>query len=211
MDQPDLRLLAIAGPPFVDESSIVAACEAAVGGGVTAVQVRLKDLPASMIMEATEQLVQVLSVPVYVNDRADIAVAARASGVHLGTDDLAPSGVRLFAPTSFKIGVSVGTHEEADTALTQSADYWSTGSIFPTQSKVDAGEPIGLDGFRELARRAPRGVPVIAIGGISAINARDILEAGARGIAVISAVFGVTDIEHAARELRDIVDATLGG
>jgi thiamine-phosphate pyrophosphorylase len=209
MDQIDLRLLAIAGPPFVDPSSVVAACQAAEAGGVTAVQVRFKNAPAAVTLRVTEQLVDILSIPVYVNDRADIALAAGAYGVHLGAEDLAPSRVRVFAETSFKIGVSVGTHAEADSAVTERVDYWSTGSVFQTQSKSDAGEPIGTDGFRDVAGRAPPGMPVIAVGGITKTNAPSIIEAGAQGIAVISAVFGTADVEHAARELRDILDATL--
>lgn len=209
MDQLDLRLLAIAGPPFVDPSSVVAACQAAEAGGVTAVQVRLKNAPAAVIMRATEQLVEILSIPVYVNDRADIALAAGAYGVHLGAEDLAPSRVRAFADPSFKIGVSVGTHAEADSTTAEPVDYWSIGAAFQTQSKSDAGEPIGTDGFRELAGRAPPGMPVIAIGGISKTNAPSIIEAGARGIAVIGAIFGAADIERAARDLRDIVDGML--
>jgi len=207
MDRVDLRLLAIAGPPFVDASSMMHACRAAEAGGVTAVQVRLKETPAGVTLRVTEQLIATLSIPVYVNDRADIAVAAGAHGVHLGAGDLAPSSVRLFAGPVMKIGASVGTHAEAESAQREPVDYWSTGSIFRTQSKSDAGEPIGVEGFKELAGRAPSGVPVIAIGGISASNAASVLEAGAQGIAVISAIFGTADIERAARGLRDIVDA----
>ncbi len=211
MGQVDLQLLGIVGPPFVDPSSVVAACQAAEAGGVTAVQVRLKTAPAAVTMRVTEQLVDVLSIPVYVNDRADVAVAAGAHGVHVGADDLAPSRVRTFSPSHFKIGVSVGTEAEAEQALQEPVDYWSAGSIFATGSKADAGKPIGPEGFRALASRAPAAIPVIAIGGIDACNAAAVIAAGARGLAVMSAIFGASDIERAARDLRDIVDGTLPG
>jgi len=170
------------------------------------VQVRLKDAPAATILEAATQLVTGLSIPVYVNDRADIALAAGARGVHLGADDIAPARVREIAPHPFRIGVSVGTREEAHSVMETTVDYWSVGSIYATGSKSDAGQPIGTEGFEMLAKLAPAGTPVIAIGGIDGSNAREILDAGAGGIAVISAIFGADDIERSTRELRKVID-----
>ena len=202
----DLGLVAVASPPLVDGASVVEACRAAEGGGATAVQVRFKDYPASVLLDVTERLVTALSIPVYVNDRADVALAASATGVHLGTEDIPPATVRGLAAKPFRIGVSVGTNDEAGAVFAVDVDYWSIGSIYATASKSDAGAPIGIGGFTSLARLAPEGMPVIAIGGIEASNARPVLEAGANGVAVISAVFGATDIEGGARRLRDIVD-----
>jgi thiamine-phosphate pyrophosphorylase len=207
----DVRLLAIAGPPFLTADSIVDSCSAAQAGGVTAVQVRLKGTPANEVLRITQQLIASLSIPVYVNDRADVALAARAAGVHLGAADISPVLVRKFAPRPMRIGVSVGTLEEAGDALRADVDYWSIGSIYRTDTKSDAGNPIGIAGFRALAPKAPRGMPVIAIGGIRQSNAGDVLRAGAQGIAVISAIFGVPDAEKAARELRDIVESESPG
>ena len=102
--------------------------------------------------------------------------------------------------------VLLDINDEAGAAFAIDVDYWSIGSIYTTASKSDAGAPIGIGGFKGLARLAPEGMPVIAIGGIEASNARPVLEAGADGVAVISAVFGATDIEGGARRLRDIVD-----
>ncbi|KPJ87468.1 MAG: hypothetical protein AMS18_14575 [Gemmatimonas sp. SG8_17] len=207
----DVRLLAIAGPPFLTADSIVDSCCAAQAGGVSAVQVRLKDTPANEVLRITQTLVASLRIPVYVNDRADVALAARAAGVHLGAADISPVLVRKFAARPMRIGVSVGTPEEAGDALRADVDYWSVGSIYRTDSKSDAGTPIGIAGFRTLARKAPSGVPVIAIGGINQSNAGDVLRAGAQGIAVISAIFGASDVENAARELRDIVESASCG
>ena len=207
----DLGLVAIASPPLVDAASVVGACGAAEGGGATAVQVRFKDCPASILLDVTERLVAALSIPVYVNDRADVALAASATGVHIGTEDIPPALVRGFAANRCRIGVSVGTTDEAGAALEVDVDYWSIGSIYATASKSDAGAAIGIAGFKKLARLAPAGMPVIAIGGIDASNTRLVLEAGAHGVAVIRAVFGATDVERSTRKLRDIVDEVRRG
>ncbi len=207
----DLGLVAIASPPLVDAASVVGVCEAAEGGGATAVQVRFKNCPASILLDVTERLVAALSIPVYVNDRADVALAASATGVHIGTEDIPPALVRGFAANRCRIGVSVGTTDEAGAALEVDVDYWSIGSIYATASKSDAGAAIGIAGFKKLARLAPAGMPVIAIGGIDASNTRLVLEAGAHGVAVIRAVFGATDVERSTRKLRDIVDEVRRG
>jgi thiamine-phosphate diphosphorylase len=173
---------------------------------VTAVQLRAKHLPAARLLELTEELHSTLTIPVYVNDRADVALAGGARGVHVGAEDLSPIAVRAFAGDALRIGVSVGTEEEAARVLNSEVDYWSIGSIYQTGTKIDAGEPIGPTGFRELSARAPRGMTIIAIGGITAANAGEVLDAGADGVAVSSAVFGAADVERAARTLRTTID-----
>ncbi len=207
----DLALFAVVGPPVVRPSAILDSCLAAEAGGVTAVQVRWKRASASELVSVTERLVQSLSVPVYVNDRADVALAAGAEGVHLGADDLDPARVRSIAPDGFRIGVSVGTEDEAKQALSADVDYWSLGSIYHTDTKRDAGAPIGTEGFRRLAAFAPEGIPVIAIGGIDNSNVAALLRAGAIGVAVITAVFGSGEIERRARGLRAVIDEVLAG
>jgi thiamine-phosphate diphosphorylase len=147
-----------------------------------------------------------MTIPVYVNDRADVALAGGARGVHVGAEDLSPAAVRGFAGDALRIGVSVGTEEEAARVLGSEVDYWSIGSIFQTGTKLDAGEPIGPTGFGKLAARAPGGMTLIAIGGITTANVAEILDAGADGVAVSSAVFGVSDVERAARTLRNTID-----
>ena len=202
----DVRLLAVVGPPVVDLSSLVASCQAAEAGGITAVQLRLHRVPALEILRLTEQLLKVLQVPIYVNDRADIALAAGAHGVHLGADDLDPVELRPLVPRQFRIGISVGSAEEAHTAATADVDYWSIGPVFPTSTKLDAGRAIGPIGFQTLAAKSHRSTPVIAIGGVTVENADEIFDAGAQGIAVSSGIFSETDIEAAARALRARID-----
>jgi thiamine-phosphate pyrophosphorylase len=125
----ELRLLAIAGPPTVEPQRLVEVCREAVEGGVTGVQVRVKHASAADLQRLTESLRAALTVPVWVNDRADVALAAGACGVHVGADDLPPSAVRALAGDALRVGISVGKPEEAQAARRGAVDYWSIGSI----------------------------------------------------------------------------------
>jgi thiamine-phosphate pyrophosphorylase len=205
----DLRLLAIADPDVMGGRDLVMAARAAEAGGVTAVQLRMKRAGAGAMLSAARRLLAELTVPLYLNDRADVAWAAGAHGVHVGVDDLPAEALRVVAPPGFRIGVSVGTPAEADAARRADPDYWSIGSVFATASKADAGAPIGIAGFRALAALAPAGMPVIGIGGITADRAGALVQAGARGIAAISAIFAAPDIARAARAIRDAVDEAM--
>lgn len=205
---PDVRLIAILDPAALEPRALDAA-RAAEAGGATILQVRMKDSGAAAFLRWTERLVHAVRLPVWVNDRADIAWLGGAAGVHLGADDLPADRVRARSPRPLSIGVSVGTEEEAGRARPMGADYWSLGSVYATGSKPDAGAPIGPDGFARLARLAPPSMPCVAIGGITAERVPEVCAAGARGVAVIGALFGAADIERAARRLRDAVDAAL--
>ncbi|MGD2136005.1 MAG: thiamine phosphate synthase [Gemmatimonadales bacterium] len=205
----ELRLVAIVGPPTVPASHVVAASEAAVRGGVTAVQLRLKRAGAAEQLALARALVERLAVPVYVNDRADVALAAAARGVHVGWDDLDPTAIRSVAGDRLIVGLSVGDRAEAAAARGAPVDYWSIGSIFRTSTKPDAGTPIGPSGFRTLAQAAPSATPAIAIGGITSRNAPEVIACGAAGVAVSSAIFGASDVAAAARDLRTAVEGAL--
>ncbi len=180
----------------------VDACRRAVQGGATMIQVRLKDAPASEVLMLARALVAALAVPVLVDDRVDVALAAGAAGAHLGQDDAPLEALRPHVPPGFLLGVSVGSAVEADRARDWPADYWSVGPCFATATKPDAGPPLGADGFGALARRAPTGLPVIGVGGITAANAGLLARAGAAGIAVVGAVWSASDPAVAARALR---------
>jgi thiamine-phosphate pyrophosphorylase len=197
-----LRLMVITDPVLLKGRDTVAVCRAAVTGGATVIQVRWKDGASADVLQLTQSLVAALSVPVLVNDRADIALAADAAGAHLGWEDPPLDALRPRLPTGFLLGISVGTPDEADRARGCSADYWSVGPCFATPNKPDAGPPLGPEGFAALARLAPEGVPVIGIGGITAGNAASIVDAGAAGVAVISAVLEAPDPTTAARGIR---------
>ena len=196
--------MVITDPVLLKGRDSVAVCRAAVQGGATMIQVRWKDGAPADVLELTRALVAALPVPVLVNDRVDIALAAGAAGAHLGWDDVPLAALRPHLPAGFVVGVSVGSSEEADRALGTAADYWSVGPCYATPTKSDAGAPLGPAGFEALARRAPEGIPVIGIGGIRADNARSIIAAGAAGVAVIGAVLGAGDPAAAARALLDM-------
>ena len=194
--------MVITDPALLKGRDPVAVCRAAVQGGATMVQVRWKDGTPAEILGLTSALVAALPVPVLVNDRVDIALAAGAAGAHLGWEDVPLEAVRPHVTPEFLLGLSVGSEEEARRTLGMPADYWSIGPCFTTANKSNAGPALGPEGFGVLAHLAPEGLPVIGIGGITAENARSVIEAGAVGLAVIGAVIGASDPEEASRTLR---------
>ena len=193
--------MVITDPEFLKGRDAVAVCRAAVQGGATMIQVRWKHGSPRELVALTRALVQAVPVPVVVNDRADVALVAGASGAHLGQDDVPPTAVRPHAPPGFILGTSVGSPEEARGSLGWPVDYWSIGPCYGTSNKPDAGPPLGPDGFAKLARLAPARMPVIGIGGIDATRAPAIVRAGAVGVAVIGAVLSAPDALVAARSI----------
>ena len=197
-DPETLRVLAITDDLRDGRAGLVARAVAAVQGGATMVQLRLKDVDGRTLVEVARALVDALPVPVLVNDRADVALAAGAAGVHLGADDVPPRALRAVLPAGFIIGASVGSDDELSQAV--GADYVGIGPVHATASKSDAGEAIGVETFARLARLS--GLPAVAIGGVTAENAPALMAAGARGVAVIRAIFAEADPTAAARSLR---------
>ncbi|MEZ4588537.1 MAG: thiamine phosphate synthase [Gemmatimonadales bacterium] len=199
-----LRLMAVTDGATRDPETLLGRVRAAVEGGVTSVQLRIKDAGPAELTDLARFLVHELRVPVIVNDRVDVALAAFAAGVHLGADDLPVPRVRAIAPAGFLIGGSVGDLAEAGRA--ERADYWGVGPWNATGSKVDAGPPIDRGLFARLVRLsgAP---PAIAIGGVRPGDLGEIRGAGAIGVAVMSGIFGEPDCERAAREYRAAWDA----
>ncbi len=199
--------MVITDPDLLKGRDTVAVCRAAVRGGATMIQVRWKDATPADLVEVARALVDALPVPILVNDRADIALAAGAAGAHLGWDDVPLASLRPHVPADFVLGISVGSADEAALAALAPADYWSIGPCFATPTKPDAGPALGPEGFAALARLAPDGTPVIGIGGITAANAPQIINAGAVGVAVIGAVLSAADPESAARVVAAAVRA----
>jgi thiamine-phosphate pyrophosphorylase len=191
-----LRLMLVTDDRLVQGRDLLALALAAERGGVTSVQLRLKHSDARDLAAGVRGLRAVLSIPVLVNDRADVAIATGAAGVHLGPDDIPVDLVRRIAPTGFVIGASVGTPSEASAA--GMADYWGVGPWRETLTKADAGRGLGPDGLRGIIAIAA-GKPCVAIGGIQPEDVAVVLEAGARGVAVASGILGQPDIERAAR------------
>ena len=202
-DPESLKLLAITDDLRDGRDGLVARTAAAVRGGATMIQLRLKDENARSMVEVALALLAALPahVPLIINDRVDVALAAGAAGVHLGADDMPVAAARRIAPPGFVIGASVGNDSEVPNSRV--ADYVGIGPLFATGSKADAGSAIGS---AELARLAALcALPAVAIGGIDPSNVHDAIAAGARGVAVISAVFHARDPEAAARAMRSAI------
>jgi thiamine-phosphate pyrophosphorylase len=180
----------------------------AIAGGADVIQLRDKTCDCAYLYRCAGEIRDVAraaGVPLIINDRLDVAMQIGADGVHLGQGDLPLKFARRVAPRGFVIGVSAGTLEEALEAERGGADYVGLGPIFPTQSKIDAREACGLGLLREVRSRVA--IPIVAIGGLGAGNAAEVIAAGADGIAVISAVVSQDDVAGAARRLKEIVIA----
>jgi thiamine-phosphate pyrophosphorylase len=203
--RPDYSLYLVADADFAAGAGhdLCGLVDEAVAGGVTIVQLRAKLLPARDLAEIAFELLRRLGqtgVPLLINDRADVALACGAAGVHLGQQDLPVSLARRLLGGEAVIGVSVHTAAEALSARRQGADYVGAGPAYPTATKETTLPVLGPDGIREIQRTA--GLPVVAIGGIDAGKAAEMAAAGAGGIAVVSAILGAPDARQAAAELR---------
>ncbi len=201
LDPRILRLVAITDDAEDRRATLVDQVAAAVRGGATSVQVRLKTASAREVVEITRAIMSRVPVPVIVNDRADIALAAGAAGVHVGEADLPVAAVRRFAPADFIIGASLGS--DAELLNAKDADYVGIGPVFGSDTKTDAGEAIGVEGFKRLAALVQH--PAVAVGGITADRALQITVHGAAGVAVINAIFRADDPEIATRAIADAI------
>src|SRR5450755_244500 len=210
----DLRLYALVDPAVAGGRKL-ADLTGLIAGSATLVQLRDKHGSTRAMVDEARALREVLEpagVPLLINDRVDVALAAEADGVHIGQDDMAPADARLLLGRTAIIGLSLSTVQQAQAAPLELLDYVGIGAVFATGSKDDAKAPIGVSGLREIVRairtRAP-GFPICGISGINAGNAAEIIEAGADGVAVISSLSLAPDPEQAALDLRAVVDDAL--
>jgi thiamine-phosphate diphosphorylase len=180
----------------------------AVAGGVTCVQLREKRCGTREFIEEARAVLAILrplGVPLIINDRVDVALMVGADGVHLGQQDMAITDARVLAPPAWIIGVSAESVDDARRAERKGADYIGVSPVFATQTKLDAATPLGLKGLRQI-RNAVQ-IPLVAIGGIHCGNVRDVIRAGADGVAVVSAVVSADSPRAAAAALRRELDA----
>jgi thiamine-phosphate pyrophosphorylase len=175
---------------------LLALARAAQRGGASALQLRLKSATAGELVDHARALVSGLTIPVLVNDRPDVAIAAGAAGVHLGPEDVPVALVRRITPPGFIIGASVGSAAEAANA--GAADYWGIGPWRSTTTKGDAGAALGPEGFRQLVGMAG-GRPCLAIGGLRPQDVATVLAAGGSGVAVVSGILREENIEAGTR------------
>jgi len=205
---PDWRLYLVTDRGLARGRPIAWVVEAAVRGGVTAVQLREKSCPTGDFVElgrALKKLLAPLQVPLIVNDRVDIALEIGADGVHLGQRDMATGRARTLLGPDAIIGLSIETVEQARAAVSLDVDYLGVGPIFATATKSDAAPPLGVAALAQV--RAISRHRVVAIGGIGLENARQAIDSGADGVAIVSAICAADDPERAARELRQSIDA----
>ncbi len=181
---------------------------AATAGGATAFQLRGKEWSDRELFSVGKRLASLcreLDVLFLVNDRVDIAMACGADGVHLGKCDLPVVVARRLMGSAAVIGASAQNVTEARNALSAGADYIAASPVWATPTKPDAPNPLGLEGMRAICRAVSS--PVIAIGGMKAENAEEVIRYGADGVAVVSAIVAADDPSTAARRIRQAVDA----
>jgi thiamine-phosphate pyrophosphorylase len=177
------------------------ALETALKAGVNFIQLREKRLPAKMLLDTAKwvsELTKEYRAKLFINDRVDIALAVGADGVHLGQKSMPAHAVRKISKNKLLIGVSTHSIDEAVQAEKDGADFITLGPIFKTQSKLKYGDPIGIDVIRHV--KSEVSIPVFAIGGIKADRVKEVIKAGADGVAVISAILAAKDIRNATEE-----------
>lgn len=222
----DLSLYLVLDPDLCGGAEgMVATTLAAIQGGVTVVQLRAPNWKKRAVAECARELLRLMpaSVPLIINDHADVARAVGAAGVHVGQKDLSPEDCRLIVGPDAIVGLSISNFDELSRLIVDersrlspddelsrptvddvsrfspAVDYIGIGPVFPTGTKKDAAPVVGLEGLRRLLATAL--VPAVAIGGISEVNARSVYETGVSGIAVVSAICGKNEPEAAAQTL----------
>lgn len=199
-----LGLVVITDAGLAHPRSVNEVISLALSAGAPAIQIRNKgDSPRQLVElgRALRTATREAGALLFLNDRMDLALAVEADGVHLGPNDLPVRAVRRIAPPGFLIGRSADDPDVARQAVEDGADYIGCGTVYPTSTKRDAGEVIGLDGLLRVVRAVS--VPVVAIGGITTDRAAEVAAAGAAGVAVVGAVMAAADPVAAVRRLRE--------
>lgn len=210
-DKDNLLLYAVTDRHWLGEETLYEQVEKALKGGATFIQLREKELDTEHFLEEAKEIQKLCKeyqVPFVINDNVEIAARIDADGVHVGQSDMEAGDVRAKLGPDKIIGVSAQTVEQALLAQKHGADYLGVGAVFPTGSKADAVE-VDHTVLREICEAVD--IPVIAIGGITKDNVKELSGSGICGIAVISAIFGQKDIEEATKELRARTEEMLQG
>lgn len=211
----DIRLYGLVDPQIAAGRSLAELARAAADGGTTLIQLRAKELSTRDMVREAKAIRAALAgtgVPLLINDRVDVALAAGAEGVHLGADDMELTDARRLLGPGAIIGATLKKAGELPYLASTAIDYACIGGIFGTVHKDNPDAPLGLEGLASLRREATRALgnlPIGAIAGIHAGNAASVIAAGADGVAVIGALFSGADPKAAAYELRGIVEDAL--
>jgi thiamine-phosphate pyrophosphorylase len=204
----DPTLYLVTDPDLGAKRPLIDVVARAVQGGATLVQMRDKQADGRALLEqaqALKALLDPLGVPLLINDRIDIALAAGAAGCHVGQTDLPAEAARALLGPDAILGASLDAIEQARAADPECLDYVAYGPFAATATKGDAGAPVGAAGLA--AVRELTALPLVAIGGVNEANLGDAIRAGADGIAVVSAVMAAADPASASRRLRAAIDA----
>lgn len=207
----DPTLYLVTDPRLGAPRPLVDTVAAAVDGGVTLVQLRDPDAPTRRLVETARALVTLLrplGVPLIVNDRVDVALAADADGVHVGQSDMHPADARALIGPDRILGLSITDPSEMRPADLAPVDYIGVGPIYLQATKPDAAPPIGPEGLTAI--RAMTRLPIVAIGGVGPGNAEALIRAGADGLSVVSALMAASDPAEAARTLMAAIARARG-
>lgn len=197
-----LRLIVITDPDIAGPHGVVQVVREAVAAGAPAIQLRDKVAGAAELFDVATELrglTHEAGSLFFVNDRLDVALAVGADGVHVGPEDIPVGAVRATVPADFLIGTSTDDPETARALAAAGADYIGCGTVYPTTSKADAGQVIGLERLEAVAISVD--VPVVGIGGVTVERSTEIAATSASGVAVIGAVVGAEDVAAAVRGL----------
>ncbi len=204
-----LRLYLVTDQALTGGRPLAEVVAAAVQGGVTCVQLREKQADTREFLAQALLLKELLApyaVPLVINDRIDIALACGAHGVHLGQSDMPVEVARRLLPSEVFIGWSVESRDDVVRSASLPVDYLGVSPVFSTPTKTDTKQPWGLTGLAQV-RSATR-LPLVAIGGIGLGNAQQVLQAGADGLAVVSALCSAASPRQVAAALRAVCDTT---
>jgi thiamine-phosphate pyrophosphorylase len=203
--QLDLSLYLVTDRQLAGQRDLADLIRKAIAGGVTVVQLREKDLPAREFYELALKIKQIIppGIPLIIDDRLDIALAAGADGLHLGQADLPVAIARQYLGPEAIIGLSAENLDQLKEASRLPVDYLAISPVFSTPTKTDTGPAWGLNGLETARQLTP--LPLVGIGGINEANAAAVIKAGADGVAVVSAICSALEPEEAARKLKKII------
>ncbi len=182
--------------------------ETSLANGVTLLQLREKNITKDAyiaIAKETKKLCQKYSVPLVINDSLEVALEVKADALHIGQDDGNVKTIKTLLPHHIILGVSAQTVEQARQAEKDGADYLGVGTIFPTKTKVDA-KSVSLKTLKQICNAVK--IPVVAIGGINLDNINLLKHTGIAGVALVSAIYGATDIQHECKKILQILKET---
>jgi thiamine-phosphate diphosphorylase len=203
----DFRLYLVTDPLLNRGYSVLEQVELALLGGVKIVQIREKKLSTPDYIKLASEVLKLTHTHnafLIINDAIEVAMAAGADGLHLGQEDISIREARNILGNDTIIGISVKTEDEAVYAEENGADYLAINGVFPTATKEDLGDCVGLEGITRI--RGITRLPVIGIGGINLNNCRSVIEAGAHGIAVVTAITMSDNIPQTCRSFLEIMD-----